>query len=193
MEEDTQQKEPSVEEISQYLDKRLKGLRKNTIQEILYSEIVNTFEIYANAAKSATEKNILESGEPPEGYIYKTDAYFLWYSKAHEVALSHHEKMAENLRAAMMNEILKEYGYSKNAFIALERVIISDHERRKVEKRHQNSVKAKFQQDAIQKWQATNGKKSRVAFSLQYRDELKAKHRIDLDYRTIAEDWLKDH
>ena len=193
MEEDTQQKEPSVEEIAEHLEKSLKIVRKGKLKEIIYSEVVEHFEIYANAAKSATEKNILESGEPPEGYIYKTDACFLWYSKAHEVALSHHEKMAENLRAAMMNEILKEYGYSKNAFIALERVIISDHERRKVEKRHQNSIKAKFQQDAIQKWQAINGRKSRVAFSLRYRDELRTKHGIDLDYRTIAEDWLKDH
>lgn len=85
---------------------------------------------------------------------------------------------------------MEEANYSANAFLALERVIISDHARRNKEKGHARGIKARFQADAIQKFKS--GNKSKLAFSVQYSGQLTDKHGIIIDPRTIAEGWLKD-
>ena len=179
-----------IDELFNKFDQALRSLRKdfvaNGLRHVLYKRFdKNDLEKW--------EEYVKQNGTMPPIEMFDNEAQAKCWIVLQELSKRDWEMAGEMLRASVASNILEQAGYRQNAFIAYERAILADHARRNVEKRHQNSIKAKFQQDAIQKWQATNGKKSRVAFSLQYRDELKAKHRIDLDYRTIAEDWLKDH
>jgi hypothetical protein len=193
MDEDSKQDDPSVDVLVEQFDKSLRNCRRQILEQIFQEAIIKPLELKASDALDQWEQDIIEFGRPAPQYKFRSEWNAEILINASEHLLKTKERVSERLRALAMKSLLENSGYSINAFIALERAIISDHERRKVEKRHQSGQKAKFQQDAIQKWQATNRRKSRVAFSLQYRDELRTKHGIEIDYRTIAEDWLKGH
>lgn len=179
-----------IDELFNKFDQALRHLRKdfiaNGMRHVFYKG-------YDKQDLEKWEEYVKQNGTMPPIEMFDSEAEAKYWIMLQELSKRDWELAGEMIRASVASSILEQAGYRKNAFIAYERAVLADHARRNVEKRHQNSVKAKFQQDAIQKWQATNGKKPKMAFSMLYRDELKAKHGIDLDYRTIAEDWLKGH
>ena len=97
------------------------------------------------------------------------------------------------VRSLFMHVMLTMSKQSVCGYLALERAIISDHERKKVEKRHRKGAKAKFQQMAIGQWVSLKRKESKRNFAIKFSLFLSSQHNIQLNPDTIAEDWLKGH
>lgn len=69
---------------------------------------------------------------------------------------------------------------------------ISTHQRVKIAKRHASGAKARFQEDAIKKWQSGKYPSKRV-FARRYNLWLLAEHQITITEAQICDDWLKGY
>ena len=138
--------------------------------------------------------DIQEYGVCKPGYCYSSEFMTKGYLYLSVMIEDMNPGWAEKLRGRIVSEVLKRHDYSPEACIALERACVAVHQKNKADKGHRNSLKAKFKGLAIKRWEECRAEySSKVQFALDFSENLWREHGLKIDYRSIAEDWLKGH
>lgn len=128
------------------------------------------------------------------GYCYSSEAMTKRYLYCAVIIDDMNHGLAEKMRGGIVREVLKRHDYSPEACIALERACVAVHQKNKADKGHRNSLKAKFKSLAVKRWEEGRAEySSKVQFALDFSASLWYEHGFKIDYRSIAEDWLKGH